>query len=112
MEDWEEYKALRNFKGRVINRALRTGFRNWVRKASQGPRGLWKLSKYARNRNAAAASAVIPPLEATDGTIAVSENEKWRCFARSSFQNPPKLISLTFGAHGPRTAAQILSLPI
>jgi hypothetical protein len=30
-EDWDEYKSVRNAKGRVIGKALKQGFRQWVR---------------------------------------------------------------------------------
>ncbi|KAJ6003542.1 hypothetical protein N7522_006234 [Penicillium canescens] len=50
-EDWEVYKLARNQKGRIIKRALRSGFREFVKEAiNQGPQGLWRMSKWARNR--------------------------------------------------------------
>src|SRR6476620_4689271 len=45
-DDWAEYKELKNKKGKRINKALRNGFRGWVRRiVDDGPRGLWKVSK-------------------------------------------------------------------
>jgi hypothetical protein len=40
-EDWKEFTSVRNAKGRVIKKALKQGFRQWVRDTvDKGPRGL------------------------------------------------------------------------
>jgi hypothetical protein len=66
-EDWDEYKLVRNAKGRVIKKALKQGFRQWVRDTiDKGPRGLWKVSKWARMRDQSTSSS-IPALHAQEG---------------------------------------------
>ena len=50
-EDWETYRLGRNQKGKVIKAALRRGFRSFIEEAvDQGPQGLWRVAKWARNR--------------------------------------------------------------
>jgi hypothetical protein len=62
-DDWEAYRLARNQKGRIIKRALRKGFRKFIEEAvEQGPKGLWKVSKWARNRGQQQ-SSVMPPLK-------------------------------------------------
>ncbi|KAJ6003677.1 hypothetical protein N7522_006369 [Penicillium canescens] len=50
-DDWEEYKSATNRKGRVIKKALWTGFREFVKEAvSKGLQGLWRMVQWASNR--------------------------------------------------------------
>lgn len=50
-ETWELYRAARNRKGRTIKKALRRAHRENVEKASASPESLWRMAKWARNRN-------------------------------------------------------------
>lgn len=50
-EAWEAYRAARNRKGRVIKKALRSAHCESVERASESPEALWKMAKWARNRN-------------------------------------------------------------
>ncbi|KAJ6176718.1 hypothetical protein N7485_003632 [Penicillium canescens] len=87
-EDWEVYKLARNQKGRIIKRALRSGFREFVKEAiNQGPQGLWRMSKWARNRGQEQ-SSIMPPLKTADG-IAESTNEKVQALREAFFPTPP-----------------------
>jgi hypothetical protein len=92
-EDWETYKLTRNQKGRVIKRALRSGFRDFVKEAiSQGPQGLWKMAKWTRNRGQEQGT-IMPPLS-TPGGIADSADEKVQAL-RDVFFPPPPLADLS-----------------
>jgi ribonuclease HI len=87
-EDWEVYKLARNQKGRVVKRALRAGFREFVKDAiNQGPQGLWRMSKWARNRGQEQ-SSIMPPLKTADG-IAESTDEKVQALREAFFPTPP-----------------------
>jgi ribonuclease HI len=87
-EDWEVYKLARNQKGRVVKRALRAGFREFVKDAiSQGPQGLWRMSKWARNRGQEQ-SSIMPPLKTADD-IAESTDEKVQALREAFFPAPP-----------------------
>ncbi|KAJ6020305.1 hypothetical protein N7499_003588 [Penicillium canescens] len=89
-EDWEVYKLARNQKGRIIKRALRSGFREFVKEAiSQGPQGLWRMSKWARNRGQDQSNSVMPPLKTVDG-IAETTDEKVQALREVFFPAPPE----------------------
>jgi hypothetical protein len=82
------YTSLRNRKGRMIRNALRKGHRTWIRKATeQGPRGLWKVSKWARNRQQDS-SGLIPTLEADE--VAESNAEKVELLRKTFFPLSPE----------------------
>ena len=67
-EDWKEYTSARNMKGKVIKKAMKQGFRQWVRDTvDRGPRGLWKVSKWARTRDQGSTSSNIPTLHSQEG---------------------------------------------
>ncbi|KAJ5987694.1 hypothetical protein N7481_002904 [Penicillium waksmanii] len=88
-------------QGRTIKKALSLGFRRWVRKASETKGGLWKLSKWARNRQQAT-SGVIPPLKGPDSnTSATSDAEKVELLRKTFFPLPPEadLSDLAPGCH-------------
>lgn len=89
--DIEEYHRLRNYKGKVIGKALQKGFRTWVRStAEQGPRGMWCLSKWARNRDQVS-GGVIPPLRAPDSeVVAETDAEKVDLLRQAFFPKPPE----------------------
>ncbi|KAJ5562064.1 hypothetical protein N7461_000825 [Penicillium sp. DV-2018c] len=91
-EDWEMYKLTRNQKGRVIKKALRRGFRNFIKDAvDQGPRALWRVSKWARNRGQQQQGAVMPALKTNDddGT-AETDEEKVNMLRSVFFPQPPE----------------------
>ncbi|KAJ6029797.1 hypothetical protein N7499_012205 [Penicillium canescens] len=89
-EDWEVYKLARNQKGRIVKRALRSGFREFVKEAiGQGPQGLWRMSKWARNRGQGqSSSSIMPPLNTGNG-IAESIDEKVQALREVFFPAPP-----------------------
>ncbi|KAJ6041430.1 hypothetical protein N7460_006820 [Penicillium canescens] len=82
-DDWEEYKSARNRKGRVIKKALWTGFREFVKEAiSKGLQGLWRMVQWVSNRGQEPHSA-LPPLTTGKG-IAESTEKKWQHCEMSS----------------------------
>ncbi|KAJ5413841.1 hypothetical protein N7509_000468 [Penicillium cosmopolitanum] len=83
------YASMRNHKGRTIKKALSVGFRRWVRKASRAKGGLWKLSKWARNRQGGS-SGVIPPLKGPDGAHATDDAGKVELLRKTFFPRPPE----------------------
>ena len=88
-EDWKEFTLVRNAKGRVIKKALKQGFRQWVRDTiDKGPRGLWKVSKWARMRDQST-SGNIPSLERADGGLAETHQEKTDLLRQVFFPLPP-----------------------
>jgi hypothetical protein len=89
-EDWNEYKELRNKKGKLINKTLRNGFRSWVRQAIEdGPRGLWKVSKWARTRDQPSCRNV-PALSIAGGPSAETNQQKAEVLRRAFFPHPPE----------------------
>ncbi|OOQ82702.1 putative reverse transcriptase [Penicillium brasilianum] len=91
-EDWKEYTLARNAKGRVIGKALKQGFRQWVRETvERGPRGLWKVSKWARNRDQGPTSSNIPTLHSPEGRIPAETNQqKVDLLRQVFFPQPPQ----------------------
>ncbi|KID81777.1 pol-like protein [Metarhizium guizhouense ARSEF 977] len=89
-ETWEAYRKARNHKGRVIKKALRRGHRENVEKASESPEALWKMARWARNRNAPAPE-VTPALQHPDTLQMTSDTaEKADIFRRAFFPCPPE----------------------
>lgn len=100
-EDYEAYRQARNRKGRHIQKALRNTYRKRLEEASQGRSGLWKLVKWAKNRQNPP-SACTPTLKTADGGLAEGPEEKAEALRRSFFP-PPAQADLTdiVGYHYP-----------
>ncbi|OOQ86154.1 putative reverse transcriptase [Penicillium brasilianum] len=89
-EDWKEYTSARNAKGRVIGKAMKKGFRQWVRETvERGPRGLWKVSKWARTRDQGSTSSNIPTLHSQEGP-AETNQQKVDLLRQVFFPQPPQ----------------------
>jgi exonuclease III len=88
-ETWEAYRAARNNKGRVIKIALRRAHRENVEKASKSPDALWKLAKWARNRNTQAPE-VTPTIQNPDTLQMVSDPAKKAEIFREAFFPAPR----------------------
>ncbi|KAJ5638941.1 hypothetical protein N7528_001331 [Penicillium herquei] len=85
------YCAARNRKKRTIQKASQRGFRKWTADVTkQGPRGLWKVGKWARSRGDV--FGVIPALKRTDGNgqLAESNEEKVDVLRNIFFPVPPE----------------------
>jgi hypothetical protein len=86
-DDYEAYREARNRKGRHIKKTLRDTHRLKVAEASTSKSGLWKLVKWAKNRQNAAA-ACTPALVRPNGELAHQPEEKAEIF-RQTFFPPP-----------------------
>ena len=88
-ETWEAYRSARNHKGRTIKRALRKEHRDRVEKASESPEQLWKLAKWARNRDAQAPVTTPVLRNPTTGEETTEPGEKAALFKETFFPVPP-----------------------
>jgi len=87
----EKYRSCRNRKGKVIKKALQNGFRSWIQDTIKGgPRGLWRVSKWARNRDQAGGGSVIPALQKPDGSLADTDVQKAELLRDVFFPQPPE----------------------
>ncbi|KAI3534405.1 reverse transcriptase [Colletotrichum abscissum] len=77
-ESWAAYRTARNRKGRIIKKALQQAHREAVETAAESPRSLWKIAKWARNRQSQ------PP------TVAATPEEKAALFKETFFPPPPE----------------------
>ncbi|GFF29182.1 hypothetical protein IFM61606_10307 [Aspergillus udagawae] len=88
-DDWEAYTKVRNRKGKVISRSLQRGHRKRVRETvDQGPRGMWRIAKRARNR-AGGQTGIIPTLCQGDH-IAETAEQKVNLLCEAFFPAPPQ----------------------
>jgi ribonuclease HI len=89
-EDWGRYTAARNAKKRLVQKALKQGHRKRVREVTEaGPAGLWRLAKWARNRDETYEQGIIPTLKHGDGQQAETATEKAKVFQELFFPKPP-----------------------
>ncbi|OQE08718.1 hypothetical protein PENFLA_c128G08495 [Penicillium flavigenum] len=89
-EDWQTYKLARNQKGKVIKAALRRGFRSFIEEAvDQGPQGLWRVAKWARNRGQQQ-GGTMPALKTTEGGSAETDAAKVDILRKVFFPLPPE----------------------
>ncbi|KAI9036090.1 uncharacterized protein KD926_002467 [Aspergillus affinis] len=95
---WERYTKVRNRKGKVLAKALRQGYRSWIRKATEsGPQGMWRAAKWARNKEAR--EGLILTLKTDDGLAEtaeqkidfpdLTEHEVLRCIRRAPPDKAP-----------------------
>ncbi|THC88053.1 hypothetical protein EYZ11_012507 [Aspergillus tanneri] len=86
---WKQYTRARNRKKRLVAKALRQGHRRRVQEAIEGgSRGLWRLSKWARNREGAYDQGVTPPLKTPYG-LAETMEQKVNILRDVFFPIPP-----------------------
>jgi hypothetical protein len=87
-KDWETYRVARNEKGKLITKALQEAHRERVnRAADEGPKGLWKLAKWARSKGLGAAQQrVTPTIEGQD-----THEGKVAALSRVFFPVPPAI---------------------
>ncbi|KAJ6133707.1 hypothetical protein N7523_000029 [Penicillium sp. IBT 18751x] len=87
--DWQEYTKARNRKGKILKIASRTVYRKWIKELTEkGPKGLWKVGKWARSREASSGS-IIPALKRPDGTLADTNEAKVDVLRDVFFPQPP-----------------------
>lgn len=83
----EEYRQARNHKSRLIKKAKREGWRIHVEEASQSPQGLWRLAKWARNKQGA--QPLMPPIEDSQGVEQTDSKRKAEVLRETFFPEPP-----------------------
>ena len=93
-ESWEAYRTARNHKTRTIRTALRKEHRDRIETAAQSPESLWKISKWARNRENQAPS-ITPAIKCPRTGYEVREVESKAELFREAFFPPPALADLT-----------------
>lgn len=87
---WQIYSIERNNKARIVKRRLSKGHRRRVQEAiERGPRGMWQLAKWARNRQGSYERGITPSLKTNDGTLAETVDEKAGAFKTAFFPTPP-----------------------
>jgi hypothetical protein len=82
---------VRNHKARLIRRTLRDYHRIRIKEATNSPNGLWKLVKWAWNREPC--TTFIPPLQQLDGQMEIDATRKLELF-REAFFPPPLEVDL------------------
>ena len=80
---WEEYRTARNLKGRLIKKLLRKNHRERVQEATGSPQGLWKLAKWAKNREQR--QPFTPPIRCGQGPLKTETEDKVKLFKDSFF---------------------------
>jgi len=79
--DWMRYKEARNNKKRLVKGTLTQAHRRRVQQViEEGPHGMWRLAKWARNRDGAYERGITPSLKQLDGTVAETVDEKASAF--------------------------------
>jgi hypothetical protein len=85
----EQYKKARNQKNRLIKGTLTKAHRRRVQRVIEdGPRGMWRLAKWARNRKGSYEKGVTPALK-TNGELAETVEAKAAAFQQAFFPQPP-----------------------
>jgi hypothetical protein len=86
--DWERYSEARNHKKHTVSKALRQGHRQRVAEATEDPRGLWKIHKWARNRSNFDQGRT-PTIE-FEGNQITNPEGKAEAFQKVFFPTPPE----------------------
>src|SRR5699024_3757874 len=73
-----------------VGKALKIGHRRRVQEATEGgPRGLWRLAKWARSRRGAYEQGITPTLISPSGRRAETVEDKAELFQEACFPEPP-----------------------
>lgn len=90
MIDWNAYTHQRNHKSRLVKKRLSLAHRRRVQSViEEGPRGLWRLAKWARNRHGSYEKGITPALKRPNGSLAESVDDKADTFRGAFFPQPP-----------------------
>lgn len=84
----EEYRQARNKAKQLIRKNLQQNHRDKVTEAAKDMQKVWKLVKWAKNRDTPYA-AYTPPMK-LDGVITQNPQRKARALAESFFPTPPQ----------------------
>ncbi|KAK1458424.1 zinc knuckle [Colletotrichum tamarilloi] len=89
-ESWEAYRTARNRKGRIIKKALQQAHREAVETAAESPRSLWKIAKWARNRQSQPSTVTPEIRNPNTSQVAATPEEKAALFKETFFPPPPE----------------------
>ncbi|KAK1485910.1 zinc knuckle, partial [Colletotrichum abscissum] len=89
-ESWEAYRTARNRKGRIIKKALQQAHREAVEIAAESPRSLWKIAKWARNRQSQPPTVTPEIKKPNKSQVATTPEEKAALFKETFFPPPPE----------------------
>ena len=89
-ESWEAYRTARNQKGRIIRKALLQGHQEQVERAMKSPESMWKLAKWARNREVVTATTTPALKDPTTDTEYTEVQDKARLLKNTFFPTPPE----------------------
>ncbi|KAK0367942.1 zinc knuckle [Colletotrichum limetticola] len=89
-ESWEAYRTARNKKGRIIKKALQQAHREAVETAAESPRSLWKIAKWARNRQSQPPTVTPEIRNPNTSQVAATPEEKAALFKETFFLPPPE----------------------
>ncbi|KAK1471623.1 zinc knuckle, partial [Colletotrichum abscissum] len=89
-ESWEAYRTARNRKGRIIKKALQQAHREAVETAAESPRSLWKIAKWARNRQSQPPTVTPEIRNPNTSQVAATPEEKAALFKETFFPPPPE----------------------
>ncbi|KAI1829205.1 hypothetical protein DTO027I6_9898 [Penicillium roqueforti] len=92
--DWMIYSEARNKKSRLVKKALSKAHRRRVQQVIEdGPQGMWRLAKWARNRAGTYERGLTPSLKIQDlrspGKLAETVDQKAEAFRMAFFPQPP-----------------------
>ena len=88
------YTQARNNQARLVKKDLSRAHRRRVQQVIEdGPRGMWRLAKWARNRSGAYEKGLTPSLKVQDperpGELAETVDQKAEAFRAAFFPQPP-----------------------
>ncbi|KAK1492719.1 zinc knuckle, partial [Colletotrichum abscissum] len=89
-ESWEAYRTARNRKGRIIKKALQQAHREAVETAAESPSSLWKIAKWARNRQSQPPTVTPEIKRPNTSQVATTPEEKAALFKETFFPPPPE----------------------
>lgn len=92
--DWMQYSQARNRQTRLVKKALSAAHRRRVQQVIEdGPQGMWRLAKWARNRNGDYEKGLTPSLKVQGpegrGELAETVDQKAEAFRAAFFPQPP-----------------------
>ncbi|GFF30959.1 probable RNA-directed DNA polymerase from transposon X-element [Aspergillus udagawae] len=88
-DDWIAYTKVRNQKGKVISKSLQRSHRRQVQQTiNDGPRGMWRIAKWAQNRQGGGQTGIILILYLGD-CVAETAEQKAKLLYKTFFPPPP-----------------------
>lgn len=94
LENWEEYRVARAFKGGLISKKKRNGYREYCQKACESPKAMWQACKTAHKLGPV--YSYLPPIQRSDKTTTNDPREKVEIFRNIFFPLHPMPTLLIF----------------